>query len=102
MLAQALPQPVLAQGAPPPPPQAGVQDQQERRSARRGSVGSRQLSGTVSFHPPGRQPVEPGDAELSGHPGDAFWTEPNAQAVIEVSASRIAMAPGTELDVGDA
>ena len=32
--------------------------------------------------------------------GDAFWTEPNAHAVIEVSASRIAMAPGTELDIG--
>src|SRR4029077_17199642 len=31
--------------------------------------------------------------------GNAFWTEPNARAVIEVSASRIAMARGTELDV---
>jgi hypothetical protein len=32
-------------------------------------------------------------------PGNAFWTQPNAQAFIEISASRIAMAPATELDV---
>ena len=43
--------------------------------------------------------MEPGDAELSGGPGERILDGAECQAVIEVSASRIAMAPGTELDV---
>ncbi len=100
LVAQALPQPVLAQGAPPPPPQAGVPDQQQGGDppARVGRLA--QLSGTVSFHPQDDQQWSPATLNYPVTQGDAFWTEPNARAVIEVSASRIAMAPGTELDVG--
>ena len=32
--------------------------------------------------------------------GDSFWTEPNASAQIVISSSLVAMAGGTELDVG--
>ena len=99
MLAQA--QPVLAQGAPPPAPQAGVSDQQQGGDppARVGRLA--QLSGTVSFHPQDDQQWSAATLNYPVTQGDAFWTEANARAVIEVSASRIAMAPGTELDVGN-
>ncbi len=100
VFALALPQPVLAQGAPPPPPQAGVPDQPQSGDppARVGRLA--QLSGTVSFHPPDDQQWSAATLNYPVTQGDAFWTEPNAHAVIEVSASRIAMAPGTELDIG--
>jgi hypothetical protein len=58
-----------------------------------------QLGGTVSFH---TQDDSQWRAALLNYPviaGNAFWTELNAQAVIEISASRITMAPATELDV---
>ena len=101
VLAQALPQRVLAQGAPPPPPQAGVPDQAaERRSARQRVGRLAQLNGTVSFHPPDDQQWSAATLNYPVTQGDAFWTEPNARAVIEVSASRVAMAPATELDIG--
>ena len=43
--------------------------------------------------------MEPGNAEFSSRPGQRILDRADAQAVIEISASRIAMAPGTELDV---
>ena len=91
VLAQTLPQPV-AQGAPP-------QDQQQSatRPSRVGRLA--QVSGTVSFHTQDDTQWNPATLNYPVTQGDAFWTEPNAQAVLEVSASRIAMAPGTELDV---
>ena len=55
--------------------------------------------GTVSFHPPG---ADHWDAAVLNYPvsaGDAFWTEPQSQAVVEVSGTRIVMAPSTEFDV---
>jgi hypothetical protein len=91
VLAQTQPQPV-AQGAPP-------QDQQQSGDppSRVGRLA--QVSGTVSFHTQDDTQWNPATLNYPVTQGDAFWTEPNAQAVLEVSASRIAMAPGTELDV---
>ena len=98
LLSQVLPQPAMAQGAPPPLRPAGAQDQQGGDPPTR--VGRlAQLSGTVSFHAQDEDQWNPATLNFPVVQGNAFWTEPNAQAVIEVSASRIAMAPGTELDV---
>ncbi len=98
LAAQAMPRPVLAQGAPPPPPQAGPQDQQggdpPARVARLA-----QINGTVSFHALGDEQWNPATLNYPVTQGNAFWTQPNSQAVIEVSASRIVMAPATELDI---
>jgi hypothetical protein len=97
VLAQTPPQPVLAQGA--PPLQAAPQDQRQGGDppSRVGRLA--QVSGTVSFHTQDDTQWNPATLNYPVTQGDAFWTEPNAQAVLEVSASRIAMAPGTELDV---
>ena len=57
------------------------------------------LTGSVSFHAQDDEQWNPATLNFPVVQGNAFWTEPNAQAVIEISASRIAMAPGTELDV---
>jgi len=43
--------------------------------------------------------VDPGGSELSNRRRRCLWTDANAQAVIEVSASRIVLAPMAELDV---
>ena len=101
VLAQALPHPVLAQGAPPPAPQAGVSDQQQGGDPPERVGRLAQLSGTVSFHPPDDQQWSAATLNYPVAQGDAFWTESNARAVIEVSASRITMAPGTELEIGN-
>ena len=88
----------MAQGAPPPLRPAGAQDQQGGDPPTR--VGRlAQLSGTVSFHAQDEDQWSPATLNFPVVLGNAFWTEPNAQAVIEISASRIAMAPGTELEV---
>ncbi|HSZ91981.1 MAG TPA: hypothetical protein VK822_21695, partial [Acetobacteraceae bacterium] len=100
VLAQALPQRVLAQGAPPPPPQAGVPDQAQSGDPPATVGRLAQLNGTVSFHPPDDQQWSAAKLNYPVTQGDAFWTEPNARAVIEVTASRVAMAPATELDIG--
>jgi hypothetical protein len=98
LIAQMVPQPATAQGAPPPLPQVGVPDQQNGDPPER--VGRlAQLSGAVSFHSQDDSQWNPATLNYPVTQGNAFWTEPNARAVIEVSASRIAMAPGTELDV---
>ncbi len=57
------------------------------------------LSGTVSFH---TADEDHWDAATLNYPvttGDAFWTEPQATASIEIAASRIDMASTTEFDV---
>jgi hypothetical protein len=98
LLAQAQPPRALAQGAP-PPQQAAPPDQQTGDPPQR--VGRlAQITGTVSFH---TQDEDQWNRATLNYPvvqGNSFWTELNARAVIEVSASRVAMAPGTELSVG--
>ncbi|HME23040.1 MAG TPA: DUF6600 domain-containing protein [Acetobacteraceae bacterium] len=98
LLAQALPQPAHAQGVPPQPPQPSAQDQRGGDPpARVGRLA--QLNGTVSFHTQDESEWSPATLNYPVTQGNAYWTQPNARAVIEVSASHIVMAPGTELDV---
>ena len=76
---------------------AGAGDPPDARRPAR----ARQRHGLIPH--PGRRPVEPGDGELTRSiAGDAFWTEPNAQAEIEVSASRIVDGPRHRTRRGDA
>jgi hypothetical protein len=96
VLAQSPPAPALAQGA--PSPQAGLPDQPSGDPpARVGRLAK--ISGTVSFHAQDQDQWSPAVANYPVTAGHASWTQPDAQAVIEVSASRIVMAPSTELDV---
>ena len=57
------------------------------------------ISGTVSFHTQDQDQWNPAVTNYPVTSGNSFWTQPDAQAVIEVSASRIVMAPATELDI---
>ena len=66
---------------------------------RRGSAGWRSSAARCRSTPRTTTQWNPATLNYPVTQGNAFWTEPNAQAVIEVSASRIAMAPGTELDI---
>jgi hypothetical protein len=98
LLAQVMPGPALAQSTPPAPPLAGAQDQQTGDPpARVGRLA--QVSGSVSFHAQDATQWSPAKLNYPVMQGSAFWTQPNALALIEISASRVAMAPGTELDV---
>jgi hypothetical protein len=96
LLAQVLPQPALAQPA--PSPQASAPDQQTGDPPTR--VGRLALvTGTVSFHTQDEAQWNPASANYPIVEGNAFWTQPGAQATIQVSASTIAMASETELDI---
>ena len=59
-----------------------------------------QINGTVSFHTQDENQWSPATLNYPVASGDSFWTEPNASARIVISSSLIAMAGGTEFDVG--
>ncbi len=92
LLAQ-MPTPVAAQPAPPPATQQGDPPTRVGRLAR--------MTGTVSFHAQDETEWSPAVLNYPITAGSSFWTQPGAQASIEVSASRVVMAPQTELDVSD-
>src|SRR5580698_5535731 len=94
LLSVQLPLPAVAQAIPPPPI-----SQQGDPPTRVGRLAH--MTGTVSVH---TQDETSWNQAIPNYPittGDAFWTQPGAQASIEVSASRIVMAPQTELDVAN-
>ncbi len=98
VFAQAMPLPAAAQGQPPEPP-PGAQDQQPGGDPPERVGRLARVSGTVSFHTQDEDQWSPATANYPMTSGNSLWTDANAQAEIEVSASRIAMAPGTELDI---
>ena len=55
--------------------------------------------GTVSFHAEGAERWRPAVVNYPVTNGYSFWTEPRAQADIEISASRVVMDGATEVDV---
>ena len=57
-------------------------------------------SGTVSYHAAGDSQWTPASMNFPVAAGGSFWTEPNAQAELELSSSRIRLAGGTEVDIG--
>ncbi len=98
VLAQAIPQPALAQPAPPNTAPAAPGQQTADPPERAGALS--QINGTVSFHTQDEDQWSPATMNYPVATGDSFWTEPNASAHIMLSSSLIALAGGTELDVG--
>jgi hypothetical protein len=104
VLAQVIPRSALAQPAPPPGNPVAVPDQQtpDQQTAdppeRAGWLS--QVNGTVSYHTQDQDQWSPATMNYPVASGDAFWTEPNASARVAISSSIIALAGGTELDVG--
>src|ERR1700679_3296394 len=98
LLAQVLRQSARAhpapQGAAPPTAGQDTANPPERAGA------LSKISGTVSFHTQDQDQWSPAAMNYPVASGDAFWTEPDASAQIMVSSSTIALAGGTELDVG--
>jgi len=93
LFAQMLP-PAAAQPAPPPPA-----TQQADPPTRVGRLA--RMTGTVSFHSKDETDWSPAVLNYPVTVGSSFWTQPGAQASIEISASRVVMAPQTELDVSN-
>ena len=98
VLAQAIPQPAQAQPAPPGTPPAAPGQQTADPPERAGALS--QINGTVSFHTRDEDQWSPATMNYPVATGDSFWTEPNASAQIMISSSLVALAGGTELDVG--
>ncbi len=85
--------PVFAQPAPPPDVAPALADPPARvgRLAR--------IVGTVSFHAADQTEWEAASLNYPVTSGNSFWTEPRAEAEIEVGSTHLALNEGTELDV---
>jgi hypothetical protein len=57
------------------------------------------ISGTVSFHTAAEDHWDPATVNYPMSTGEALWTEPDATASVEVSASRIDLGSSTEFDL---
>src|ERR1700754_4395464 len=81
----ALPLAAVAQPAPPPlPPAQGQPDQnQADPPARVGRIAA--VTGTLSFHNAGDTQWSPASVNYPVSSGNSFWTEPSAQAQLEIS-----------------
>jgi hypothetical protein len=96
----ALPLTAVAQPAPPPlPPSASGQPDlnQGDPPSRVGRIA--RITGAVSFHNQGDTQWSTASVNYPVTAGNAFWTEPGAEAQLEISDSRIALAGGSEFDV---
>lgn len=96
LLAPALITPALAQMG--PAVVAASQQQTGDPPARVGRLA--RTTGTVSFHTADAEQWSPAQLNYPVTSGDAFWTEPDAQAELQVSASSISLSGGTEFVVG--
>ena len=96
----ALPPQAVAQPAPPPLP-APYQSQPWQNQADPPSRVGRlaQITGQVSFRSPTDTQWAPASLNFPVSTGDVFWTQPDAQAQLQISDSRIDLAPTTEFDV---
>jgi hypothetical protein len=98
VLAQSLPLPALAQPAPPSPASAAPDQATGDPPERAGWLS--QINGSVSFHTPDETQWSAAATNYPVATGDGLWTEPNASAQVMISDSMIALAGGTELDIG--
>ena len=82
-----------------PPPLAGAEQQQTADPpARVGRLA--RTSGTVSFHAADADQWSSATVNYPVTSGDAFWTEPDAQAELQIGGSLIQLAGGTDFQVG--
>ncbi len=95
-----LPPQAAAQPAPPPLP-APYQTQPGQNQADPPSRVGRlaQITGEVSFRSPTDTQWASASLNFPVSTGDVFWTQPDAQAQLQISDSRIDLAPTTEFDV---
>ncbi len=96
LLGPVLPTPALAQMG--PAVVAASQQQSGDPPARVGRLAH--TTGSVSFHTAEAEEWSPAQANYPVTSGDVFWTEPNAQAELQIGGSRIQLAGGTEFTVG--
>ncbi len=90
----------FAQPAPPPGQPMGVPDAQGSGGDPPALAGRlTDLQGTVSYHPAGADQWSPASQNFPVTSGNAYWTEPQASATIEIGDDQIVMDGGTELDV---
>jgi hypothetical protein len=90
--------PVTAMAQPAPPPGGAQPDQsQGDPPARVGRLAN--VSGTVSFRTSSDTQWSPASANYPVSSGNAFWADNNSAARLEISDSRVALAPLTEFDV---
>ena len=87
--------PALAQPA--PPPGQGDAANAGDPPALAGRLSD--LTGTVSYHPAGADQWSPASQNFPVTSGNAYWTEPQASATIEIGDDVLTMDGGTELDV---
>jgi hypothetical protein len=89
--------PAWAQPAPPDAAAPATDD----NAADPPSVAGRlaEITGTVSTHAAGQDQWSPAVVNTPATTGDAFWTEPQASASLEIGGDRIAMSEATELDI---
>jgi hypothetical protein len=88
------PAPLFAQPAPTPDAAAQQTADPPERVGRLA-----QLRGAVSFHATGDTQWSAASANFPVAAGYSFWTEPDAEATVELSASRIAMSGASEVDI---
>ena len=104
LLANGFVPPAAAQPAPPPgaqpAPAPGPNQANPNQPNPPGRVGRLAVvNGTVSFHGAEADHWDPATLNFPVTSGDSFWTEPGAQAEIEVAGNRMMLAEQTELDV---
>ncbi len=81
----------------PPPARAQASAADMEPPARVGALtGAR---GTVSFHPDGAETWTPAAVNYPVTSGEGFWTEPDAEARIDLSATDLVMNGATEIEV---
>jgi hypothetical protein len=95
VLGPAAPIPVVAQ---PSPPQSDPGQYAGDPPVRVGRVA--QLSGALSFHTQADTQWSRAALNYPVASGNSYWTEPGAHAMLEVASSRIAIAGGSEVDIG--
>ncbi len=88
----------LATAAPALAQPAGAPGQQAEINPPTRVGGLARLSGTVSFHTADQDEWSPAVLNYPVTQGDAFWTQPGAQAQIDISDTSIALNATTELD----
>ncbi|HME27652.1 MAG TPA: DUF6600 domain-containing protein [Acetobacteraceae bacterium] len=98
VLAQSLAPPVAGS----PPGGASAQPGEAAEATVPDRVGRlSKLQGSVSWHAPDAEHWDTATSNLPVTEGDAFWTQPDARAQLEISANAIVLNGATEVDIDE-